>query len=340
MVSLQVLMRRLPALGALAVLLMLALPLVAQAAGSVTIRDDAGLFTSAGRDQIQSAAQSADLRVLVITNNQPFSSVQSWQSWLRGQAGDSGTLTIGLHARRSQQNVYSVAGSDSGISQSQAQQAVHNAVGVFNRTGVTAGVVQVIQNAHAMGAASPGATSSGVGWGWLIPVAIILLLFFAAWRIFGARRRYTPTVGTMGGPYNQPGGPYNQYGGPYQGHGYGGPGWFGGRPGWGGGGFLSGLLGGLGGAWLGNQLFGNRDRGFDGGNGDQNAGGPTDTQDAQSMQGGWTDDSGNGGNVGGGWGDSGGGNGGWGNGGNDSGGWGDATGGGDWGGGGDGGQWT
>jgi hypothetical protein len=62
---------------------------------------------------------------------------------------------------------------------------------------------------------------------------------------------------SMSGPrYYGGGGPGQGYGGPGPGYGggYGGPGYYGG----GGGGFWSGLLGGLGGAWLGNEMFGNR----------------------------------------------------------------------------------
>jgi hypothetical protein len=99
---------------------------------------------------------------------------------------------------------------------------------------------------------------------------------------------------------------------------------------------MGGILGGLGGAWLGNQLFGDR------GGGDVNAAGPDasqagplDTPAAQSMPGEWTGDGGDANQVAGGdWGGDGGDSGGWGgNGGGDGGGWG-----GD--GGGDGGGWT
>jgi len=59
---------------------------------------------------------------------------------------------------------------------------------------------------------------------------------------------------SMAGPRYYGGGPMppGAPGGPGYGGGFGGPGYYGG----GGGGFWSGLLGGLGGAWLGNELFG------------------------------------------------------------------------------------
>ncbi|MBV9438670.1 MAG: TPM domain-containing protein, partial [Candidatus Eremiobacteraeota bacterium] len=85
-------------------------------------------------------------------------------------------------------------------------------------------------------------SSGGFSMGWLWWIVILAVIFFVIRGIFRA----------MAGPRMMPPG----YGGPgYGGPGYGGPGWgYGG----GGGGFWSGLLGGLGGAFLGNELFGNR----------------------------------------------------------------------------------
>jgi uncharacterized protein len=81
---------------------------------------------------------------------------------------------------------------------------------------------------------------------WLILILIAGFLIIRA--IFRA----------MAGPRMMPPG----YGGPgYGGPGYGGPGYGGGYGGGGGGSFFSGLLGGLGGAFLGNELFGRHDGG-------------------------------------------------------------------------------
>jgi uncharacterized protein len=128
--------------------------------------------------------------------------------------------------------------------------------------------------------------------------------------------------GGYGGPGYGPG-----YGGPGYGPGYGG--WGGG--GWGGGGFWSGLLGGLGGAWLGNELFG----GHGWGGGMQSGVDPGAAQQGTPDAGGWQADPGQadmsggaGGDWGGGgWGDVGGGfgggdmGGGFGGGGDAGGGW-------------------
>jgi hypothetical protein len=334
--TLHALLRRLFPLS-LALMLLVAgtaLPIV-QAAGA-TIRDDVGLFTQAGRNKINSTASDANLNILVITNKQSFPTRADWQSWLRSQATDPNAITIGLHVLpneppgpRRQQIISAVPGANTHLSQPQADQAVANTKITFNQVGVTAGVVALINEFKAMGATSPGSGgSSGSVLDWLIPVIVVLVIAYLLIRLFNSRRR------AMSGGYGQSGAPYQGYN-----QGYGGPG-FGGGGGFGRG-LLGGLLGGLGGAWLGNQLFGNR-----GGDGNVNAGGydpnsgnydpnsgPTDTPEAQSLQGGWGDngvgaDSGSGwdsgsGDSGGGWdagsGDSGGG---WDSGGGgDSGGW-------------------
>jgi hypothetical protein len=303
---------------------------VVQAAGSATIRDDAGLFTSAGRSAIERAAEQNDVRVVVITDRRSFPSESAWHAWLRGQATDPNAITIGLHA--APKKVYVVPGANTGISQAQANQGFRDAQGTFNSAGPAEGVIQMIRDYHSMGATAPGGSAApaggGFSWGWLVPVIIVALLAFVLLRVLGGRRRAMPGYGPGGpgygpGPYNQSG-PYNQGGGPYQGYGpgYGGGGGFG-R------GLMGGILGGLGGAWLGNQLFGDR------GGGDVNAAGPDasqagplDTPTAQSMPGEWTGDGGDtsqaaAGDWGGAGGDSGwgGGDGGWGGSG-DGGGWG------------------
>jgi uncharacterized membrane protein YgcG len=81
---------------------------------------------------------------------------------------------------------------------------------------------------------------------WIILIVVGYLVLRSIFRAMSGPRYY-------GGP-GVPPGPGGPGGGPgYGGYGYG-PGYYGG----GGGGFWSGLLGGLGGAWLGNEMFGNR----------------------------------------------------------------------------------
>jgi len=173
-------------------------------------------------------------------------------------------------------------------------------------------------------AGSPVRTSSSTGgfnmgliW-WLIILAVIFFVIRGIFRAIAGPRMYPPGYGGPGAPMG--GGP--MMGGPGYGAGYGG---YGG----GGGGFWSGMLGGLGGAFLGNELFGNRGNlgGGEGGNyADMNGG---QSQDAS----GWQSDAGQadtGSAAGGGWGDSGGGDsgGGWGGGGDFGGGGGGDSGGG------------
>ena len=299
---------------------------VVQAAGSATIRDDAGQFTSAGRSAIERAAEQNNVRVVVITNKQSFPSQSDWHTWLRDQATDPNAITIGLHAAPGQKNVYVVPGANTGISQAQADQGFRDAQGAFNSAGPAEGVIRMIQDYHSMGATAPGGSAApaggGFSWGWVVPLIIVALLAFVLLRVLGGRRRAMPGYGP--GPYNQSG-PYNQYGGPYQGYGPGGPG-YGGGGGFGRG-FMGGILGGLGGAWLGNQLFGDRGGDVHAAGPDASQGGPLDTSAAQSTPGEWTGDGGDVSQAGGGdWGgDSGwggGGDGGWGgDGGGDGGGW-------------------
>ncbi|MBV8368484.1 MAG: TPM domain-containing protein [Candidatus Eremiobacteraeota bacterium] len=200
---------------------------------------------------------------------------------------------------------------------------VENAVGVIVNTyrGHTS---SLNAGRRPVGTVSSGRTQSysnsgGFSVGWIWWIIILAAIFFIIRGIFRA----------MMGP-RMYGGPGYGPGGPGYGPGYGGPGY-----GMGGGGFWSGLLGGLGGAWLGNELFGGR-RDYGGGGADYagTAGGAD--PGAASDAGGWQSDAGqiDTSNIGGSsWGDSGGG---WGGGDSGGGGWG----GGDGGGGGDsGGGW-
>src|SRR5919202_339431 len=277
-----------------------------QAAGSATIRDDAGLFTSAGRSAIQRAAEQNDVRVVVITNNQRVPSPGAWHAWLRGQATDANAITIGLHAAPGQKNVYVVPGAKTGISQDQANQGFRDAQGTFNSSGPAEGVIRMIQDYHRMGATAPGGSAApaggGFSWGWVVPVIIVAVLAFVLLRVLGGRRRAMPGYGP--GPYNQSG-PYNQYGGPYQGYGPGGPGYGGG------GGFGRGFMGGIRGGGDVNAA-----------GPDASQGGPLDTSAGQSMPGEWTGDGGDASQAtGGDWGGDGGDSGWGGNGGGDGGGW-------------------
>ena len=147
---------------------------------------------------------------------------------------------------------------------------------------------------------APSSTSSiggGMSLFWLILILFAgFLIIRSIFRAMAGPRPMPPGYGPgMGGPGMGMGGPG------YGGYGYGGGG--------GGGGFFSGLLGGLGGAFLGNELFGNRGNTIieQGGNpsgvvGDGSVGGGDSS--------GWQSDAGQadmGGMGGGGWGDSGGG---------------------------------
>lgn len=128
---------------------------------------------------------------------------------------------------------------------------------------------------------SPARSSQGGAVHVFFTIALIIIAFLVIRSIFRAMSgpRY------YGGPGVPPGGPGPGYGGPYPGYG---GGYYGG-----GGGFWSGLLGGLGGAWLGNEMFGNRGTTII----DNNAGGnmmPGDQGGSWGApdQGGWGNDAG------------------------------------------------
>lgn len=123
---------------------------------------------------------------------------------------------------------------------------------------------------------------------WWIVIALFAFFIIRSIARAASRPRYYG-----GGPGYGPGGP--GYGGP--GYGYGGYGWGGG------GGFFSGLLGGLGGAWLGNELFGHQNVGT----GAWNNMDPTGSAQPPVDAGGWQSDPGQAGMGGGGGGDWGGG---------------------------------
>jgi uncharacterized membrane protein YgcG len=176
---------------------------------------------------------------------------------------------------------------------------------------------------HVVPGAATQQSFGGFGMFWFILILFAgFLIVRAIFRAMSGPRMMPPGYGGPGGP-----GMGGGYGGPgYGAPGYGGGGGFGG----GGGGFLSGMLGGLGGAWIGNQLFGNHGgniidgnqaSGIDGNQGAiDNSGWQSDPGQADMNDGSF----GNFGDSGGGFGDSGGGGGG----GFDGGGGGDSGGGG------------
>lgn len=171
--------------------------------------------------------------------------------------------------------------------------------------------------------------------GIVVLVIAAIIVFKIIGGIFNAATRGNQAGG--GGPGGMMQGPGQGFGGPGYGGG-GGPGYGGGGPGYGGGGgargggFMSGLLGGVGGAVAGNWLYDKFGRSHQAGYG----GAPAEPGAAPEQGGDWNSaNSGTGADWGDGGGGSGGGGGDWGGGGGDGGG----GGGGDWGGGGGGGDW-
>ncbi len=182
-------------------------------------------------------------------------------------------------------------------------------LGSLKRTSSASGAaVPAVQNAPVQSAQTGGFSMSWI-W-WLLILLAGFLILRAIFRAMAGPRMYPPGYG--GGPMQ--GGPMG--GMPMGGPGYGGPGY--GPMGGGGGGFWSGLLGGLGGAFIGNELFGRRDE-IGGGTTGANVIDPGTTATPVDNSG-WQSDAGQidtsnaasgdwGGGAGGGWGDSGGGGG-------------------------------
>ncbi len=174
-----------------------------------------------------------------------------------------------------------------------------------------------LRHQHAYAPVSSGTQHASTGGFFNMSLIVLIIIAVVGFLIIRGIFR------AMSGPRMYPPGGAGYGGGP----GYGGPGYGrGGFGGGGGGGFWSGMLGGLGGAFLGNELFGGN-RNFGGGIGGVNDAGMTDA--GQQDAGGWQSDAGQadmGNSSFGGYGDSGGG-----------GGWGDSGGGGGFDGGGGGG---
>lgn len=127
-------------------------------------------------------------------------------------------------------------------------------------TGVNLVLAQYRNHVRSLGAATAsqrvparrGSTAGGLSFWWLILILIAgFLIIRAVFRAMSGRRTMPPGYGGPGGPGGAGGPGYGGYGG--YGSGYGG---------FGGGGFFSGLLGGLGGAFLGNELFGRQNTGY------------------------------------------------------------------------------
>jgi uncharacterized membrane protein YgcG len=155
-----------------------------------------------------------------------------------------------------------------------------------------------VQNAPSVPSTTARAGGFNMSWIWLILIAIAAFLIIRAlFRAMAGPRMYPPGYGggAPGAPGYGPGGP-----------GYGMGGGMGG-----GGSFWSGLLGGLGGAFIGNELFGRGGFGGGLGGGEVGSAGMTSGDSLQSQDAqGWQSDAGQAdmsNSGGGGWGDSGGG---------------------------------
>jgi uncharacterized membrane protein YgcG len=295
-------MNRLIAVGALALgSLALALPAVARD----FVTDTAGMFsagTVAALNQRISNFNSATGKEVVVmtTPSLAGATIASAAQAAFAQQNVNGVLIFIARDDRKDIIVPDRAGAQAGWFTPDVLRGIRQSMEALFKSGnydggVTAGVDGVlnIYRAHQgtvrAGAGSPANTSSGsnplsflglqgVHFGmftWLIIGVVGFFIVRAIIRAISGPRYY--------GGGQMPGAPM---GGPPMGGGmgYGGPGYYGG----GGGGFMTGLLGGLGGAWLGNELFGGN-RGADAATPGAAAGGAGVDPNAG---GGWTSDAG------------------------------------------------
>jgi uncharacterized membrane protein YgcG len=142
--------------------------------------------------------------------------------------------------------------------------------GVLNVYRAHTGSLRTNANAGNSRVPATATTSNGgfhlsVFW-WIIIAVVGFLILRSIMRSMSGPRYYGGAPGAPGAPGPMPG---------YGGYGYGG----------GGGGFWSGLLGGLGGAWLGNEIFGGHGGGL---------ASPADAAQTSDAGGGWSGDSGGG----------------------------------------------
>lgn len=291
-----------------------AAPLNALAATYIT--DNGNMFSSGAKNQATSIIDNLVRRtrkeVLVYTvpslNGQDVTAAAD-QAFQRNRT--NGAL---IFISKQDKKLDIVAGTDTQqvLNQQRRNQVRDHILSDFRANKFDQGLIDGVSDISSILGGAATSSSGGVraaqqGPNWVLIGFLIILALLAVWIIAGivnARRQQ---------PYfsygQQPGGGMG-YGQP----GYGGPGWGGG-----GGGFMSGLLGGLGGALLGNALFDAfrpRDRFYDNPGGYDNPATGFQGQDWQgddagqvggSSEGSWGGDSGGGGDSAGSWGGDGGG---------------------------------
>ena len=309
-----------------ALLALAAAPLDAFAA--TYIQDNGNMFSSGAKNQatqtIDRLAQRTRKEILVLTV--PSLNGQDATSAANAAFSQNSVNGVLIFASRQDRRLEIVVGKDTQQALpdsrvTQIRQTMLNDFRANNQAAFDKGLIDGVNAVSStLGAAASGGAATAParqgGTNWVAIGLLIVVVLLVVWVISGIRRARQQPYFSYG--QQQPGAP-----------GYGAPG-YGPGPGYGGGGgFFSGLMGGLGGALLGNALFDAfrpRDRYYDGG---QSFGGgePGGFQD-QGWQG---NDAGQVGDTSGGsWGDSGGGDSGGDWGGGDSGGGDGGGGGGDW----------
>jgi hypothetical protein len=291
-------------------------------AGTLQIKDDENLLSSADRSTLQSEAGAYPFAVRVLTTSAHSG---DFDHYVGEQVGSPDMVVVGVDKEHRHTSVHFGTASRIAPSEFHAIEQAGNAnfksgdfragiEQILNRAKDSVGSAPVNDTSHA-GAPVPAPapaqqTGGGFPYGWLVLGGLVFVAFLAMRRIFSGGNR------TMYPPNMPPGGGYGQ--GPGYGPGYGG----GGGSGLGSG-ILGAGLGGLAGYELGKSM-GERDEreregGVLGGGSSSNSEPQRSNWDEGGDSGGWDDSGGGGGGGGGDWGggdsggggDGGGGDGGW-----------------------------
>ncbi len=242
--------------------LLLALPVSnVFAAGNVSFRDDANLFTSSDRSAIQEQVRGLSFDVLIVTSNNYTTSQRSqFRSAVINTTGGSKVLTIGVSNNTGAQGLRTVVvdpGSELGITASESSNIEAAAGNVLNSRPGQWRDAMIASINEAKRSSSLSSSNSSSGWiGWVIfgAIVVVIILMVTASRRRSAGRATQPVYTTPNPAYmNQPGYGQPGYGQPgYPPPGYGQPGYYNNNQG--GSGLGGALMGGVAGFVLGSAL--------------------------------------------------------------------------------------
>jgi len=261
------------------------------AAGNISFRDDASLFTSADRSALQEQVRGLPYDVLIVTSSN-YTSAQRTQfrNAVVGVTGGTKFLTIGISNNTSSGGLRTVVvdpGSELGITGSESSNIEAAAGNVLNSSPGQwrNAMIASLNEAKRVSSLSTGGGGGWIGWVIFGAIVVVILLLVTASRRRSGGRATQPAYTTPNPVYmNQPGYGQQGYGQPgYPPPGYGQPGYYNNNQG--GSGLGGALMGGVAGFVLGEALGGHNRN--DGGYNQQQpgffpGGGNNDANDAGS----------------------------------------------------------